>query len=172
MASVCSISVRIAAYFRERPGRIYYECSFLHMSAHEALRSGLSWLPTNSECDPRTRMHADLLRNKKRKLPWVRKGVFLKRGRFERAHCSEAPEILESRVVKGLLGTDPPQPTLESASPSPQGSIWHRFNINQELISVLIRHRFPDLTLFRCQVDPSGGEGKADSKVGFGVGCA
>ena len=32
------------------------------------------------------------------------------------------------RYVKGLLGTDPPDPHLESASPSPpQGSIWHRF---------------------------------------------
>ena len=29
----------------------------------------------------------------------------------------------------GLLGTDPLDPTLESALPSPQGSIWHRFNI-------------------------------------------
>ena len=29
--------------------------------------------------------------------------------------------------VRGLLGTDPQNPTLESASPSPsQGSIWHR----------------------------------------------
>ena len=29
--------------------------------------------------------------------------------------------------VRGLLGKDPPDPTLESASPShPQGSIWHR----------------------------------------------
>ena len=30
-------------------------------------------------------------------------------------------------LVRGLLGTDPPNPTLESASPSPpQGSISHR----------------------------------------------
>ena len=34
-------------------------------------------------------------------------------------------------VVRGFLGTDPPDPTLESASPSPpQGSSWHRFDIN------------------------------------------
>ena len=32
-----------------------------------------------------------------------------------------------AKVVRGLLGTGPPDPTLESASPSPpQGSIWHR----------------------------------------------
>ena len=30
-------------------------------------------------------------------------------------------------IVRGLLGTGAPDPTLESASPSsPQGSIWHR----------------------------------------------
>ena len=30
-------------------------------------------------------------------------------------------------IVRGLLGKGPPNPTLESASPSPfQGSIWHR----------------------------------------------
>ena len=34
-------------------------------------------------------------------------------------------------VVRGLLGTGPPDPTLESTSPSPpQGSIWHRFDID------------------------------------------
>ena len=48
------------------------------------------------------------------------------------------------RIVRGLLGTAPPDPTLESASLSPpQGSIWHRFNIE----STSKRHRFPDLTL-------------------------
>ena len=52
--------------------------------------------------------------------------------------------------MRGLLGTDPPDPTLESASPSPpQGSIWHRFSID----STSIQHRFPDLTLFRCRID-------------------
>ena len=60
--------------------------------------------------------------------------------------CSDQPTL-----ARGLLGTGRPDPTLESASPSPpQGSIWHRFNID----STLIRHRFPDLTLFRCQIDP------------------
>ena len=35
------------------------------------------------------------------------------------------------RFVRGLLGTGLPDPTLESTSPSPpQGSIWHRFNID------------------------------------------
>ena len=33
------------------------------------------------------------------------------------------------RFVRGLLGTGPPDPTLESTSPSPsEGSIWHRFD--------------------------------------------
>ena len=68
-------------------------------------------------------------------------------------------------VVRGLLGTDPPDLTLESASPSPpQRSIWHRFDID----STLIRHRFPDLTLFRCQIDPE--EGKARQIQGWGPG--
>ena len=34
--------------------------------------------------------------------------------------------------------------------------------------SELIRHRFPDLTLFRWHIDPCGGEGEADSRVGSG----
>ena len=46
---------------------------------------------------------------------------------------------LHFEVVRGLLGTDPPDVTLESTLPSPpQESIWHQ----------LIRHRSPDLTLF------------------------
>ena len=33
--------------------------------------------------------------------------------------------------MRGLLGTDPLDLTLESASPSPpQGQIWHRFDID------------------------------------------
>ena len=76
---------------------------------------------------------------------------------------------LRARVVTGLIGTDPPDLTLESASPAPPwGAIWHRFNIDSTSISWLIRHRFPDLTLFRCQIDTWGGEGDGDSKVGFG----
>ena len=31
---------------------------------------------------------------------------------------------------------------------------------------VVYRHRFPDLTLFRCQIDPWGGEGEVDSRMG------
>ena len=74
-----------------------------------------------------------------------------------------------AKFVRGLLGTSPPDSTLESASPSPtQGSIWHRFNIDL----TLMRHRFPDLILSRCrinvepmlnrcQIDPWGGEGEA-----------
>ena len=48
--------------------------------------------------------------------------------------------------TRGLLGTGPPDPTLESVSPSPpQGSIWHRFNIDSTSISWFI--------LFRCRID-------------------
>ena len=71
--------------------------------------------------------------------------------------------------MRGLLGKDPPDPTLESASPSPpQGSIWHRFNID----STLIRHRFPDLTLFRCRIDAKSTpeEGRARRIRGWGPG--
>ena len=78
-----------------------------------------------------------------------------------------------TKVVRGLLGTappPPPDPTLESASPSPpQGSIWHRFNI--DLTS--IRHRFDiDLTLFRCRIDAKSTpeEGRARRIRGWGPG--
>ena len=41
--------------------------------------------------------------------------------------------------MRGLLGTGPPEPTLESASPSPpQGSIWHRFNIDSTVVDMEI----------------------------------
>ena len=68
---------------------------------------------------------------------------------------SDIPQLcynasIGASVVRGLLGTGPPDPTLESASPSPpQGSIWHRFNID----STLIRYRCPDLTLFQCRIN-------------------
>ena len=56
----------------------------------------------------------------------------------------------QSSVVRGLLGTGPPDPILESDSPSPpRGSIWHRFNIeigsNQEIDVESMVHR--------CQID-------------------
>ena len=39
-------------------------------------------------------------------------------------------------LVRGLLGTDPTDLTLESAPPSPpRGSIWHRFDIDLKSIS-------------------------------------
>ena len=34
--------------------------------------------------------------------------------------------------------------------------------------SASIQHRFPDLTLFRCQIDPWEGEDEVDSRVGSG----
>ena len=86
------------------------------------------------------------------------------------------PGSTNSNVVRGLWGTDPPDPTLESTSPSPpQGSIWHRCNID----STLIRHRNRvksgnrcrinvESMLHRCQIDPWGGEGEVDSRVGSG----
>ena len=79
-------------------------------------------------------------------------------------------------LVRCLLGTGPPDPTLESASPSPpQGSIWHRFDID----STLIRHRNRvksgnrcrinvESMLNRCQIDPWGWESEVDSRVGSG----
>ena len=51
--------------------------------------------------------------------------------------------------MRGLLGTGPLDPTLESASPP---LLKCRFGID----STSIRYRFPDLTLFRCQIDPRG----------------
>ena len=53
-------------------------------------------------------------------------------------------------IVRGLLGTGPPGPTLESTSPSPpQGTIWHRFNID----STLIRHRNRVKSGNRCRIN-------------------
>ena len=52
--------------------------------------------------------------------------------------------------MRGLLGTGPPDPTLESALPStPQGSILHRFNMDStskyrlsEFIAELIQKQY------------------------------
>ena len=74
--------------------------------------------------------------------------------------------------VRGLLGTGPPDPSLESASPSPpQGSIWHRFNIDSTSNRVKSGNRCRidvESMLNRCRIDPWGGEGEADSRMGSG----
>ena len=79
-------------------------------------------------------------------------------------------------IVRGLLGTGPPDPTLESASPSPpQGSIWHRFNID----STLIRHRNRvksgnrcginvESMLNRCKATPEERRARRIQRVGSG----
>ena len=59
-------------------------------------------------------------------------------------------------LVKGLLGTGCPDPTLASASPSPpQGSIWHRFNIDSTpplttLTSLTLQSFFFDFLALFC----------------------
>ena len=67
--------------------------------------------------------------------------------------------------MRGLLGTGPPDPTLESASLSPpKESIWHQNRVksgNRCRINV-------KSMLNRCQIDPRGGEGEADSRATFG----
>ena len=81
---------------------------------------------------------------------------------------SERCSTVLSSVVMGLLGTDPPDLTLESASPSPHSVdfFYKMFFFPFDLAS--IQHRFPESTLFRFQIDTWGGEGTADSKVGYG----
>ena len=87
-----------------------------------------------------------------------------------------ASTIALTRARLGLLGAAPPDPALESASPSPrQGLIWHRFNID----STLIRHRFPDLTLNRCRINvesmpnrPLTRGGRGGFEGGVWGGCA
>ena len=69
--------------------------------------------------------------------------------------------LVAPRLARGLLGTGPPDPTLESASPP---LLRGRFGID----STSIRHRFPDLTLFRCQIDFE--EGRARRIRGWGPG--
>ena len=72
--------------------------------------------------------------------------------------------------VRGLLGTGPPDPTLESASPSPppQRSIWHQFNID----STLIQHRIRVKSGNRCRIDAKSTpeEGRARRIRGWGLG--
>ena len=60
-------------------------------------------------------------------------------------------------LVRGLLGTGPPNPPRP---PLLRG--WFGIDLTS------IRHRFPHLTLCRCQIDPWRREGEADSRVGFG----
>ena len=61
-----------------------------------------------------------------------------------------------------LLGTGPPDPTLESASPSPaQGSIWHRNRVKSGNRCRIDVESIPNRPLRR-------GEDEADSRVGFG----
>ena len=95
---------------------------------------------------------------------WRQHPLFTKphfRGCWSEAECTKWRDF-PPKVVRGLLGTGPPDCTLESASPSsaPHGSIWHRFDIDSTSISWF--------ALFRCQIDPWGGEDKADSRVGSG----
>ena len=57
---------------------------------------------------------------------------------FQRFQKGVGKRGLATSIVRCLLGTGPPDPTLNSASPSPaQGSIWHQFDIDL----TLIRHR-------------------------------
>ena len=66
----------------------------------------------------------------------------------------------QSGLLIGLLGADPPDLTLKSASPSPsRGSIWHRFDIDST-ISWFDPISVPNRPLRR--------EGEADSRVGSG----
>ena len=72
------------------------------------------------------------------------------------------PPLETPELVRGLLGTGPPDPTLEFASPSPpQGSIWHRFNID----STSIRHWDMVKSGNRCRINV---EPMFNSTVGSG----
>ena len=65
--------------------------------------------------------------------------------------------------MRGLLGTDPPDLTLECASPPSSG-----------VDLTLIQHRYPALTPFRCQMDltPHKSMQKARSRdVDLVLGC-
>ena len=63
-----------------------------------------------------------------------------------------------SMFVRGLLGTGPPDPNLEFASPSPpQGSIWHQNRVTSG---------------YRCRIDATSTseEGRARRIRGWGPG--
>ena len=78
--------------------------------------------------------------------------------------CSRGPM---SVLVRGLLGTDPADLTLESALPSlPQGSIWHRFNIDSTSISWCDPISMPNRPLKR------GGRGGFEGGVRARGACA
>ena len=67
---------------------------------------------------------------------------------------SDTPSLFFS--YEGFVGHRPPDTTIESTSSSPpQGSIWHRFNID----STLIRHRFLILPYFNAKLTPEEGSG-------------
>ena len=74
--------------------------------------------------------------------------------------------VFLSQFARGLLGTGPPDPTLESASPSPpQGSIRHRFDIDSTSID-------PVSMSIRCRIDAKSTpeEGRARRIRGSGPG--
>ena len=81
--------------------------------------------------------------------------------RFRTSYKHPNPEKskhVKSHVVRGLLGTGPLEPTLESASPSPrQGSSWHRNRVKSGN---------------RCRIDAKSTpqEGKARAIRGWGPG--
>ena len=78
-------------------------------------------------CNPPRKGHEALGRRMARRTHWV--CGWSRQTPYTSAH-------VYTRFVRGLLGTGPPDPTLESASLSPpQGSIWHRFNIDSTSIS-------------------------------------
>ena len=77
-------------------------------------------------------------------------------------YCPKSTYSKLLRIVRGFLGADPLDLTLESASPSPpQGSIWHRNRVKSGNRCRINVESMPK----RCQIDPWGGEGEADSRV-------
>ena len=69
------------------------------------------------------------------------------------------------RLVRGLLGTGPLDPTLESASPSPpQGSILHRFDIDSASKQGQIRKSMSN----QCQIDVESMPNRPLRKGGLG----
>ena len=113
--------------------RVFFPCEeFLVFLSVSRIKSLVSWRFSNKTSKGRTGFLA------------------CRRMQFVGGHGRKPREIEGGLqlVVRGLLGTDPPDLTLESASPSPpQRSIWHRFDIDSTSISWF------DPRLFRCQIE-------------------
>ena len=81
---------------------------------------------------------------------------------------SQSVAVISLWACEGLSRHRPPRPHPRIRLAFPFSGVDLASIRWIDIDSTLIRHRSPDLTLFRCQMDPWGGEGEADLRVGSG----